>query len=71
MKRRRAELHLAEPTGFEPVTFPVLPGRAHQLLNEPAIFLLFDLTLAPHCCRPGGVFLRIHERPRPSVLQRQ
>src|SRR6267154_4978975 len=62
---------MVEPTGFEPVTFPVLPGRAHQLLNEPAILLLLDLTLAPHCLRSRGIFFGIHERPRSPILQCQ
>ncbi len=32
----RAE-RLADGAGFEPATFPVSPGRSHQLFNEPLI----------------------------------
>jgi hypothetical protein len=34
---------LVEPKGFEPSTFPVSPGRAHQLLDEPTVLLFLDM----------------------------
>jgi hypothetical protein len=30
---------LVEPMGFEPTTFPVSPGRAHQAIDEGSILL--------------------------------
>ena len=34
--------------GVEPATFPVLPGRAKQRLNEGTTLLNFDVSLALH-----------------------
>jgi hypothetical protein len=65
----RERLNLVEPMGFEPTTFPVSPGRAHQPLNHPAIFPGFDLALAEHRFTARLELLRMDELPGSAVPQ--
>ena len=55
--------------GFEPTTFPVLPGRPHQPLNHASILPRFYLALSPDRFRPGGVWFGIPQRPGAPILQ--
>jgi hypothetical protein len=48
-----------EPMGFEPTTFPVSPGRAHQPLDHRTILPRLKLPLATHGFRSGLVGLLI------------
>jgi hypothetical protein len=67
-ERPETWVNLVEPMGFEPTAFPVSPGRAHQALNEPAIFLLFDVRLPPHRFATCLEFLHVEQLPRPTIL---
>jgi hypothetical protein len=58
-----------EPTGFEPVTFPVLPGRAQQRFDESPIFLPLDVNLSLQRFRSSGVGFVVNKPPRTAVLE--
>src|SRR5208282_6310205 len=57
--------------GFEPTTFPVLPGRAHKSLYEFAILLAFDIELPSDGLASRVVLLRVDQPPGAPVLQRE
>ncbi len=62
--------HLVEPMGFEPTTFPVLPGRAQQAFYETAVLLPLDVVLPFHCFTPRRIFFEMSQLPRASILDR-
>ncbi len=69
-------MYLVEPMGFEPTTFPVLPGRAldgrrqtDQLLYEFPAFLALYITFPPYRLLPGIVRLLVNECPRSAISQ--
>ena len=55
--------------GFEPTTFPVLPGRAQKFRNHAAILPGLDLMFASHSFGPAGILFRVNQRPWTSILQ--
>src|SRR5713226_8540942 len=57
--------------GREPTTFPLLPGRAHQGLDETPLLLPLDILLATHRLTAGFILLRIHQFPWTAISKRQ
>src|ERR1700674_3858411 len=55
--------------GFEPTTFPVSPGRAHQTLDHCPIFPIFEFAFPSHRCATRGVFFLEDQLPGATVLQ--
>ena len=55
--------------GFEPTTFPVLPGRAQQALDEAAIFLALDVLLAADSLAPRSKRFVVDKLPGAAATQ--
>ena len=55
--------------GFEPTAFPVLPGRAHQALDESPILLALDVSLPSYRLASCRVRLGIDQFPRAPILE--
>ncbi len=55
--------------GFEPTTFPVSPGRAHQSLDHCAVFPSLKLVFPSHGGATRGVLFLVYQPPRTVILQ--
>ncbi len=59
----------APSCGRQATTFPMLSGRANQLLNPMMAFHPFDLAFPPGYLGAGGELLRMDQLPRAAVLK--